>query len=521
MIYQLKVQLKHTRPPVWRRLLVPGEMTFAELHRVLQAAFGWMDQHLHTFYMTKVGGTARLGIEIGNEAAGWDGADYDEREERIGQWFVEEGDRAQYVYDFGDMWEHDIVLEKIVDPVPDALYPCCIKAVRVGLKEDSWGEVQAIEEEMSTAELTANVNVALAPFQRKVVKEEGEAKKTKRAASKGRVEEVEQDVWKTLFDQALAYRDLAPWTWMDDDQIFAVVTPDGESLYCTVIGALGQEYGLVIYIGEEGYACLQDILSGTLHPKDAVFKERALLVSFAPRNDLERDDKAMLRKYHIPVSGKQLLPMFRSFAPGYYPWFLSEQEAAWAAMALEQAVVVAERLRDGELSLALSARGNRLFARIAERREDGLHWRDGWVSRPKAKKKETPVLEIGTDELEKVKALDRAPLFAEFSIAYVNKPIQERRWERPYFPLLALAADAASGVILHHQVFRGQLEAKTLQQSFLEFARALGRVPSHVRVTKEHGPLLAPLLRELGVNMSTGPTPRSDEVRELFEQFAI
>jgi len=53
MIYQLKVQLKHTRPPVWRRLLVLGEMTFAELHRVLQAAFGWMDQHLHTFYMTK------------------------------------------------------------------------------------------------------------------------------------------------------------------------------------------------------------------------------------------------------------------------------------------------------------------------------------------------------------------------------------------------------------------------------------------------------------------------------------
>lgn len=521
MIYQLKVQLKHTRPPVWRRLLVPGEMTFAELHRVLQAAFGWMDQHLHTFYMTKVGGTARLRIEIGNEAAGWDGADYDEREETIGQWFVEEGDRAQYVYDFGDMWEHDIVLEKIVDPIPDALYPCCIKAVRAGLEEDSWGEVRGVDEEISPAKLTARVNAALAPFQRKAVGEKGEAKETKRVASKGRTEEVERDVWKTLFDRALAYRDLAPWTWMDDDHIFAVMAPDGESLYCTVIGALGQEYGLVIYIGEEGYMCLQDILSGTLHPKDAVFQERALLVSLAPRNHLERDDKALLRKHHIPVSGKQLLPMFRSFVPGYYPWFLSEEEAAWAAMALEQAVVVAERLRGGELALAAFSRGNRLFARVAERREDGLHWRDGWVPRPKAKKKETSALDIGTDELAKAKTLERAPLFVEFSVAYVNRPIQERRSERPYFPLLALAADAASGVILHHQVFRGQTDAKTLQQSFLAFARALGCVPSHVRVTKEHGPLLAPLLRELGVNMSTGPTPRSDEVRQLFEQFAI
>ncbi len=378
-----------------------------------------------------------------------------------------------------------------------------------------------MDEEISPAKLTARVNAALAPFQRKAVGEKGEAKETKRVASKGRTEEVERDVWKTLFDRALAYRDLAPWTWMDDDHIFAVAAPDGESLYCTVIGALGQEYGLVIYMGEEGYACLQDILSGTLHPKDAVFKERALLVSFAPRNDLERDDKAMLRKYNIPVSGKRLLPMFRSFAPGYYPWFLSEQEAAWAAMALEQAVVVAERLRGGELALAAFSRGNRLFARIAERREDGLHWRDGWVPRPKAKKTETSALDIGTDELAKAKTLERAPLFVEFSVAYVNRPIQERRSERPYFPLLALAADAASGVILHHQVFRGQTDAKTLQQSFLAFARALGCVPSHVRVTKEHGPLLAPLLRELGVNMSTGPTPRSDEVRQLFEQFAI
>ena len=213
--------------------------------------------------------------------------------------------------------------------------------------------------------------------------------------------------------------------------------------------------------------------------------------------------------------------MFRSFDPGYYPWFLSEEETAWAAMAIEQVVDVAERLRDGELALARFPRGNRLFARIAERREDGLHWCDGWVSRPKASKKETSSLDIGTDESAKAETVERAPLFVEFSIAYVNRPIQERRWERPYFPLLALAVDAVSGVILHHQVIGGQLEAKTLQQSFLAFFHALECVPSHVRVTKEHGPLLAPLLYELGVKISIGPTPRSDEVRQLFEQFAI
>lgn len=56
MIYQLKVKLKDVRPSVWRRLQVPSDMTFAELHRVLQIAFDWDDDHLHTFYVTKTRG---------------------------------------------------------------------------------------------------------------------------------------------------------------------------------------------------------------------------------------------------------------------------------------------------------------------------------------------------------------------------------------------------------------------------------------------------------------------------------
>lgn len=91
MIYQLKAQLKDIRPPVWRRLLVPSEMTFAELHRVLQKAFDWEDRHLHTFYITKTRGTAKQRIEIGNDGgAGWSDADYEEHKERIFDWLVEE-----------------------------------------------------------------------------------------------------------------------------------------------------------------------------------------------------------------------------------------------------------------------------------------------------------------------------------------------------------------------------------------------------------------------------------------------
>lgn len=46
-IYQIKVTLRDSKPPIWRRILVPGNITLAKLHRILQAAMGWTDSHLH------------------------------------------------------------------------------------------------------------------------------------------------------------------------------------------------------------------------------------------------------------------------------------------------------------------------------------------------------------------------------------------------------------------------------------------------------------------------------------------
>ena len=52
--YQLKVQLRNVRPPIWRRLLVPGDITLAELHEVIQTAIGWTNTHLHEFEIDRV-----------------------------------------------------------------------------------------------------------------------------------------------------------------------------------------------------------------------------------------------------------------------------------------------------------------------------------------------------------------------------------------------------------------------------------------------------------------------------------
>jgi len=121
-IYQLKITLLDTRPPIWRRLLVPARLTLEVLHDVLQLAMGWYDSHLHEFRV----GQKRFGKpdpddelmglpEVGNE-----------RTAHLFKVLGKAGAKAIYTYDFGDSWEHAIVVEKVLPPEPGIAYPLCV-----------------------------------------------------------------------------------------------------------------------------------------------------------------------------------------------------------------------------------------------------------------------------------------------------------------------------------------------------------------------------------------------------------
>ena len=130
-IFQLKIQLRGVRPPVWRRLLVPGEMTLAELHGVVQTAMGWSNSHLHEF-------------EIDGERYGMPDpegeSDEVADEARVPLLRIAgEGTRLRYAYDFGDDWRHDVTVEKVFPPQPGTRYPSCIAGRRACPPEDVGG----------------------------------------------------------------------------------------------------------------------------------------------------------------------------------------------------------------------------------------------------------------------------------------------------------------------------------------------------------------------------------------------
>lgn len=127
---QVKLSLRGvSKPPVWRRLLVPADMRLDRLHDVIQTALGWTDTHLHVF-STEAGEYGVPDPELGFR---------DERSARIGEFLHEPGDRILYTYDFGDAWEHDIVLEKHVDPDPGHKLPACLTGKGASPPEDCGG----------------------------------------------------------------------------------------------------------------------------------------------------------------------------------------------------------------------------------------------------------------------------------------------------------------------------------------------------------------------------------------------
>jgi Plasmid pRiA4b ORF-3-like protein len=128
-IVSLKVTLRGTRPPVWRRLLMPGTMTLADLHQAIQAAMGWEDCHLHVFDIA--------GRRYGGRHAGDDVAD--EKRPTLNSLVKSGVARFTYTYDFGDDWEHTVVIEKRPPPLGPTSYPTCVAGKRNCPPEDCGG----------------------------------------------------------------------------------------------------------------------------------------------------------------------------------------------------------------------------------------------------------------------------------------------------------------------------------------------------------------------------------------------
>jgi hypothetical protein len=114
-ILQFRVSLDHIEPRIWRRIQMPDSFTLKQLHRVIQIVMGWQDSHLHEFSLS--------GKRYGERNSEDEENVIDERTVRLRDLRLSIGGSIGYAYDFGDDWQHQLVLEKTLVPNPESIYP--------------------------------------------------------------------------------------------------------------------------------------------------------------------------------------------------------------------------------------------------------------------------------------------------------------------------------------------------------------------------------------------------------------
>ena len=138
-VYRFRITLRDIKPDIWRSIEIPENYTFWDFHVAIQDAMGWWDYHLHEFVIKepRTGKIIEIGIphedfiEEFDTEPGW--------EEKIAHFFSMENRRALYRYDFGDGWEHRVLLQGIYPAEKGKEYPACISGKRACPPEDCGG----------------------------------------------------------------------------------------------------------------------------------------------------------------------------------------------------------------------------------------------------------------------------------------------------------------------------------------------------------------------------------------------
>jgi len=141
-VFQFKITLKGIRPPIWRRIQIPETYTFWDLHVAIQDAMGWFDSHLHRFEILNPSTGMEEEIGIPDEEFEWDTVTLPGWKQKMADYFSMNNTKSEYVYDFGDNWEHIVKLEKILPRQEGIPYPKCTDGKRACPPEDcggSWG----------------------------------------------------------------------------------------------------------------------------------------------------------------------------------------------------------------------------------------------------------------------------------------------------------------------------------------------------------------------------------------------
>lgn len=276
----------------------------------------------------------------------------------------------------------------------------------------------------------------------------------------------EQERWRRLYELAAQIKDLAPWEWMEEGEIFGVQNPaGGEVGYVSVMGMAGEHFAVTAYRGANGlYGFMQlSEMSGEDMYQNAqmLYETPQLMLSWEDRDATDKVDRERMKSLGLKFRGKNAWPLFRMHDPGMLPWHFDRAAMDFMTVILEQVLEMAPRVEEDPALLSRKPEGGRprFLHRVPKERGGRLEWVDEINPQPEPPGKNIAI-EVSTHLIETVKAAGRPKGDVQVDL-FMFAPIHERD-SRPYFSYNLLVVESRSGMILGFEMLKPLPDLETM-----------------------------------------------------------
>src|ERR671912_2328393 len=316
--------------------------------------------------------------------------------------------------------------------------------------------------------------------------------------------------WRRLYESAVRIKELWPWEWMTETDVFGVRSPEtGELGFVSAMGMLGEHFAVSLYLGSEGIHGFLDLQEmGPFADPGDLIQIPQLQASFENREELDKRDRQVIKELGLKFRGRNAWPMFRSYRPSLFPWFLEAGEVRFLSCALEQLEDVAPRFRE-DSSLLEPSGGESYLLRAPRQEGRRRRWEDASMGVPPL---DAPpiVVEVDASKIGNLGRLPRGEMRLEVDFFMFPAPVQDEG-DRPYFPHMLLVVDAGSGLVLGSNVLAPHPSPEAMwgrvPENLADQLFGLELAPEKISVDSELlFDLLGPLAGEAGFEFELSPS---------------
>lgn len=466
VILQLHMKLQDVDLAVTRTIHIHKHATFRELHEIIQLTFSWWDAHPYCFHLHS---EDSKGSTITNDTA---------KKMILGSHFELEEHCVTYEYGLNKAWRIEITLQKI-HLATSQLYPCFIEATHE-LAHHIIDKHEAVQfpfgkqKDSQQGSLVNRLNEKL--------------KHTIGQFPSYHWESTAELSWLSLQDMTKVYYDRKPWTIITTNEVFVIYDERfDEYLFCTVLGHDNGLYGLSVYKGFNGLLSLHTSLKKRLSMEQLFHIHDNILLQFESN---EASEKLVAPSFFINDS---VNAQFTSYKPGYFPWKINDEEVAMFTLAVEQTLQLFEWKEKGFHIPNYIEEEELLLLSV---HKDNRETKKTYVTFEHMIKKVLPIqLTLTKQQLGYLKKIEQdEDLSVEFSLQYINVPIQRLKNKRPFLPLSSVIVNQLTKEIIYHNIYNARLNYSIVQAEFMQMVLSLGKLPSEIYTDELTYHYLKPLL---------------------------